>query len=38
MSTIQLTPNRSVHDPNSSPQACFSNGISTFAPSESFSQ
>jgi hypothetical protein len=37
-STIQGTPNLSVHMPNMSPHICFSNGIVTLPPSESLSQ
>jgi hypothetical protein len=36
--TIQGTPNLSVHMPNSSPHICFSRGMVTVPPSESFSQ
>ena len=38
MLIIQRMPNRSVHIPNSSPQACFASGTSICAPSESFCQ
>ena len=38
MLTIQLMPNLSVHWPNSSPHICFSSGIVTVPPSESWSQ
>jgi hypothetical protein len=38
MLTIQGTPNRSTHMPNSSPHICFSRGMVTVPPSESFSQ
>ena len=38
MFTIQWTPKRSTHMPNSSPHICFSNGTVTVPPSESFSQ
>jgi hypothetical protein len=37
-STIQGTPNLSVHMPNRSPHICFSNGMVTVPPSESLSQ
>ena len=37
-STIQGTPNRSVHMPNRSPHICFSNGMVTVPPSASLSQ
>jgi hypothetical protein len=36
--TIQGMPNLSVHMPNSSPHICFSRGMVTVPPSESFSQ
>ena len=38
MLTIQATPNRSTHMPNSSPHICFSRGTDTVPPSDSFSQ
>ena len=38
MSTIHGTPNLSTHIPNSSPQACFWNGIVVVPPDESLSQ
>jgi hypothetical protein len=38
MLTIQGMPNRSVHMPNSSPHICFSRGMVTVPPSDSFSQ
>ena len=37
-STIQGTPNLSVHMPKTSPHICFSNGMVTLPPSESLSQ
>src|SRR5690348_1498467 len=36
--TIQLTPNRSVHMPNSSPHICLAKGIMTVPLVDSFSQ
>jgi hypothetical protein len=38
MFTIQGMPNRSRHMPNSSPHICFSRGIVTVPPSDSFCQ
>ncbi len=38
MLTSQVTPNLSVHMPNSSPQSCFRIGIVTVPPSDSLSQ
>ena len=38
MLTIQGMPNLSVHMPNSSPHICFSRGMVTVPPSDSFSQ
>ncbi|CAL9355878.1 hypothetical protein SUDANB105_00565 [Streptomyces sp. enrichment culture] len=38
MSTIHMTPNRSVHMPNTSPHICFSIGTDTVPSADSFSQ
>ena len=38
MLTIQSMPNRSTHMPNSSPHICFSSGIVTVPPSDSFAK
>ncbi len=38
MFTIQGMPNRSMHMPNTSPHICFSKGIVTVPPSDSFCQ